>query len=399
MRPSAHAFLVIVIFSISFIGSMAFRSSMPAVTFYARGVLEASALSIGLLTSSFFAARATFSVITGSLADRFGRRMVHAAAACFLLNGLAVQLYITVETVPAILGVRFLQGILNGVAWVSIQYILGRSVREEVRGRVYAIYFAVGSLGVVGGNLLYSVLSEFPIAVVLNASSILYVASALLTLAASLLLSSVGCFSIRVKSSDTRRGAGGLALTKAAPLMIIVLGVTFFSSIVRGDLIYIYISEVFDVSEATTAQAVALASFIALAGGYILSWVSDRFGDLLALKMALAIGVAGGLIMAAKILSFALAGLILFYIANSGIVPISRRIAVTRYRLGGTTLGLVNAAGNLGAVIGASVAGYLYDVLGYASTRILSLELTIIILIYASTLVASLAASIVFLRE
>lgn len=385
--------LIVLVFTLSFIGSMAFRVSVPAVSFYTRKILEASALSVGLLTSSFFAARATFSIITGGLADKFERKIVYAAILGFFLNSLAVQLYVVVTSIPGILIVRFLQGMLNGVAWVSIQFILGKSISEAVRGRVYAVYFSIGSLGVVMGNLLYSTLSEYPIVHVLNVSSILYIASSILSLTILFLLRKVKVYSSKNREINNRGESRRADIIRAVPLMAIVLGVTFFSSMVRGDLIYIYINEAFKVTEAATAQVIAISSFIALVGGYILSWVSDSFGDTLALKIALIVGAIGGVLMGARIYVLAVLGLTLFYIANSGVIPISRRISITHYKLGGTTLGLVNASGNIGAVIGASIIGYLYDILGYTSINVVGVELATPILASALTLIVPLILS------
>ncbi len=395
-----NSVLLALTFVLSFVGTMAFRISMPAIAFFTRKVLEASALSVGLLTSSFFTARATFSIITGSLADKFGRKIIYGASLCFILNGLVVQLYALAESVPAVLGVRFLQGILNGVSWVSVQFVLGKSVNESIRGRVYAIYFALGTLGIATGNILYSILSNYPMVYILNISSVLFAIASILTLVIGLLLKGGTPLSIKkAKKTATMSKPGKLGLIKAVPLMVVVLGTTFFSSMVRGDLIYIYINEAFNVTKATAAEVVAFSSLIALVGGYILSWVSDSFGDFFALKITLTIAVIGSIIMGANVFTVAIMGLVLFYIANSGILPISRRIAVTHYKLGGTTLGLINASGNIGAVLGASVIGYLYDIFNRSSVIILGAKLTIFVLLSSSTLIASLIISLLLLKQ
>jgi len=376
---------------------MAFRISIPAVTFFTRKVLEASALSVGLLTSSFFAARAIFSVVAGGLADKYGSRVSYAASLCFLINGFVVQLYSIAKSVILIIAVRFLQGILNGISWVSVQFILGRSVSEEFRGRAYAIYFALGSLGIVAGNMAYSILSHNPIGDILNISTVLFIVSSILTLAITYNSRS----ETMVSSVERRREKSGKyegKLIGIIPLVIVVFSVTFFASMMRGDLIYVYINEFFGVSEAMVAQTIAFSSLIALIGGYMLSWFSDRFSDFSALRASLLIACLGGFLVSVRMFPLAILGLAIFYAANSGIVPISRKIAVTYYRLGGTALGLVNALGNVGAVIGASVLGYLYDKFDGTVLAMPTFELSVFALISTLSLALSLIASL-FLRE
>jgi len=376
---------------------MAFRISIPAVTFFTRKVLEASALNVGLLTSSFFAARAIFSVVAGELADKYGGKVSYAAFLCFLVNGFVVQLYSIAKSVILIIVVRFLQGVLNGISWVSVQFILGRSVSEEFRGRAYAIYFASGSLGIVAGNMTYSILSHNPIGDVLNISTVLFIVSSILALA----ITYNSRFETMVSSVERGREKSGKyegKLISIIPLVIVVFNVTFFASMMRGDLIYVYINEFFGVSEAVVAQTIAFSSLIALAGGYMLSWFSDRFSDFSALRASLLIAYLGGFLVSVRMFPLAILGLAIFYAANSGIVPISRKIAVTYYRLGGTALGLVNALGNVGAVIGASVLGYLYDKFDGTALAMPTFELSVFTLISTLSLALSLIASL-FLRE
>ena len=376
---------------------MAFRISIPAVTFFTRKVLEASALNVGLLTSSFFAARAIFSVVAGELADKYGSKVSYAASLCFLINGFVVQLYSIAKSVILIIVVRFLQGILNGISWVSVQFILGRSVSEEFRGRAYAIYFASGSLGIVAGNMAYSILSHNPIGDILNTSTVLFIVSSILTLAITYNSRSEAIVS-SVERGKEKSGKYEGKLIGIIPLIIVVFSVTFFASMMRGDLIYVYINEFFGVSEAMVAQTIAFSSLIALIGGYMLSWFSDRFSDFSALRASLLIACLGGFLVSVRMFPLAILGLAIFYAANSGIVPISRKIAVTYYRLGGTALGLVNALGNVGAVIGASVLGYLYDKFDGTVLATPTFELSVFALISTLSLALSLIASL-FLRE
>ena len=190
-------------------------------------------------------------------------------------------------------------------------------------------------------------------------------------------------------------GAGGGGAEVAAgllgvvPLVIIVLGSSMFNSIIRGDLIYVYMNEVFQLPRDAVAGYIALSSLIALPVSYLLSWVSDRVSDAASLRISLGLVLAGALLVGSTWRELALVGLAMAYGGFSGVVPVTRRVAITRYRLGGTALGLVNASGNVGNVVGAAVAGYLYDIVGAVVVG----RVTLTMLIMALPIVASLAVA------
>ncbi|MCD6084249.1 MAG: MFS transporter [Desulfurococcales archaeon] len=379
---------------LAFAGTVAFRVSIPAVAFYTRGVLEASALGVGMLTSAFFAARAIFAVVSGGLADKYGYRVLYYSAAAFLLNAAVVNLYAVATSLPEVLAIRFAQGVLNGIAWVPVQVVLGRLVPESVRGRVYSVYFALGSLGGMAGNAIYAGLADAPITAVLAVSAASFAASSALVLATAV---SVRGLELRPVRGGTKREIGGgvgeaglaVGLLGVVPLVIIVLGSSMFNSVIRGDLIYMYMNEVFELSKEVVAGYVALSSLIALPMSYLLSWVSDRVDDATSLKISLGLVLAGALLVGSTWRELALIGLAMAYGGFSGVVPVTRRVAVTKFRLGGTAIGLVNASGNIGNVVGAALAGYLYDIVGAVVVG----GVTLPTLIMASLVVASLTAA------
>ena len=391
--------IILIIFAISFFGTSAFRISIPAIAFYSRLILEASALGIGLLTSSFFAGRALFAIIAGGLADKYRFKVIYIASLCFLLNAFITYLYAFVNSVFGIIIVRFLQGALNGVSWISIQYILGSNVELSIRGRVYSIYFAIGSFGGIIGNVIYSFLSNEPLIFILMISSLLFLVASILTFGLRF-IPFIQINSINHKSKDSimHKGGGYLELVAAIPLMFIVLSVNMFGSVIRGDLIYIYMNEAFNLSRGDVANFIAFISLIALFGGYILSWLSDKINDLIALKISLFIGLIGSFLVGIKFLFGVLIGLILYYIAGSGIISISRRIAITYYRLGGMVIGLINASSNIGIVAGSFISGLIYDAYGLFELNILGMAFTFFILIMTFILIIAFIMSIIFLK-
>lgn len=109
---------------------------------------------------------------------------------------------------------------------------------------------------------------------------------------------------------------------------------------------------------------VGITSLGSLIGAYLISWVSDRYGNVLALRTSSLLGTLGAFLLGVRSGGVAVIGLLLFYVASSSVISVSRRAAITEFKLGGLILGIVNAVGNLGSVAGSAIAGYLYDLLG-----------------------------------
>jgi len=358
---------------LAFVGTTAFRVSVPAIAFYAREVLSASAFSVGLLTSMFFAARAIASILAGFLSGKTERFLLSLIiTTSFVINGFIVLLYGLIESVAWLLVVRLCQGFLNGIAWVLVQYVLGISVSENIRGRVYAVYFALGSLGSVLGNFIYSLISRQELTLSLIVSSTMYVLSGIIALVAMRTLS-IKSDTKRISSNLGFKGVERVStygfMASAVLLLLIVLGISAFSSIVRGDLIYIYLSEGLSLSRSYVAKLVGIASLGSLIGAYLISWLSDKYGNILALRVSSLLGALGSILLSVRLGEAAITGLLLFYIASSSVISVSRRAAITEFKLGGLVLGIVNAVGNLGSVTGSAITGYLYDLLGGHSTE------------------------------
>ncbi|OYT44436.1 MAG: hypothetical protein B6U85_10035 [Desulfurococcales archaeon ex4484_42] len=358
---------------LAFVGTTAFRVSIPAIAFYAREVLSASAFSVGLLTSMFFAARAVASVLAGFLSGRAGKFLLSLIiTTSFIINGFIVLLYGLVESIVWLLAVRLCQGFLNGIAWVLVQYVLGISVSENIRGRIYAVYFALGSLGSVLGNFIYSLISRQELTLSLIVSSTMYVLSGIIALVAVRTLSiksEIKRTHSNLSFKDVERASTYGFMASAILLLLIVLGISAFSSIVRGDLIYIYLSESFSLSKSYVAELVGITGLGSLIGAYLISWLSDKCGNVLALRVSSLLGALGSILLNVRLGGAAITGLLLFYIASSSVMPVSRRAAITEFKLSGLILGVVNAVGNLGSVAGSAIAGYLYDLLGVHSTE------------------------------
>ncbi len=359
---------VIALILAAFSGTAAFRLSVPAVAYFSRSALEASALGIGLITSAFFVGRALVATGAGGLADKFRERMTYLATLSFLVNAGVTYTYVYVNSIYEVVFIRFIQGSLNGLGWVSLQYVLGGLVGRKVRGRTYSIYFISGSLGGIVGNYIYSVVSKLFLSRILPISSAFFAMTSLLSLIVALSGRKLIYSQKRLASLSKLRSPGKLKTIYITPIFIALFIVGLSSAGLKGDLIYIYLKEWLGLSRAESATIIATAGLVGLAGNYILSWVADSMSDYLALAISTSLTAPGLILVGITSLPIAVAGLIFFTAGASAILTISRKVAVTFFSRGGFTIGLINAAGNLGSIAGGVLIGYLYDLLrvGYA---------------------------------
>ncbi len=383
--------------AVAFSGTAAFRLSVPAVAFFTRSVLEASALGIGLLTSAFFTGRALTSAVAGGLADKLKGRVAYIASVAFAANAAAVYAYSFAGNVWSVAFIRLIQGFLNGFAWVSMQYVLGVSVSERYRGRAFSAYFILGSLGGISGNWVYSIISNAPITQILLGSATLFLVSSAL----SGVIASTTTSPSSVREGPMKYSGGGKVLktSQALPLLLMLFATGIASALIRGDLIYVYFKEAFSLGRGYVALYIGLASLIGLVVNYSLGWVADSLGDATALTVSSAIAVAGLIMISIKDLPLALAGLIFYGAGSSSTVTISRRSALTSFARRGTVVGLVNMSGNLGSVLGGLTAGKAYDYFGLTVIQGLGAQLVEYMAVFNVPLSLSIILSVYLLRR
>ncbi len=320
-------------------------------------------LGIGLLTSSFFIARGITAIIAGGLTDKLRSKMLVASTAGFLLNALVVQLYPAVANIYWLLLLRFVQGVLNGFAWVPIQALLGFITDKNIRGRIYSIYFILGALGALTGNLIYSVLSSAPLTHILVISSIFFILSSIkIVLAKSMIGENVSIENqFEKRGQPSARHAVQTTILTIIPLILVVFSSNMFSSILKGDLIYVYLNMYLGLSKSIASLIIGFAGVIVLPVNYMISWIADKKSGKTALEISLAISIVGGLLLSMRNPFLAVSGLILAMIGGSSIVPITRKLAVSIRSYGGTGIGIINTSGNIGSMTGSAIAGLLFD--------------------------------------
>ena len=146
---------IILLILSAFTGTMAFRLATPAVAFYTRDILKASMFSVSIVSTSFVLARA-FSSISGGLMLERGRKFVYIGALAMMFNALAVQLYPLTTSWFQVVGIKLLNGFLNGLSWPVAQFVIAITTPNDIRARVTAVYFFFGSVASLLGNYIYT---------------------------------------------------------------------------------------------------------------------------------------------------------------------------------------------------------------------------------------------------
>ncbi len=379
--------------AISFLGTAAFRVQFPAVSFYSRSVLKSSFLEIGLFTSSFMAARAVASIIAGKLY----RRPCAAKALPplgFALNAFIAYLYTLVASPLQIMALRAVQGVLNGLAWVTIQVVLGELAPPRLRATMYTLYFSVGSLGIVAANFIYAHLAQLyrrPYFASMHLSLALFATAALLSAA-------LPYRTPKAREEATKRGGRGVTRF-AISMVLLPASISIAMALPSSDVIYVYVSSSMGMGRASVANLMALAMLVATVMGLGISLVADRVSTPLALRILAALSIASCASMPiANPIIFAFAIVLLVSVSRS-FRSIVRKIAVTR--MGPEGVGLVNASGNVGMVAGAAIVGWLYDVLrnrGFCLAQALCIN-EAMALIYSCVAVSIAAASTALARS
>lgn len=160
-----------------FLASLAMGMAGLALPLYLAIDLDASYIEIGLLGVTYVIFDALLSLPSGTLADRYGRRLFLALG--FFTTACVLGAYSLVGVISLVLVLRLIQGAAEAPIWVNAQAATADLSPPTKRGRAMGIYatswatgFAIGPL--IGGFLYQSV-----------GAAITFQASALLAFAAT----------------------------------------------------------------------------------------------------------------------------------------------------------------------------------------------------------------------
>ncbi|RLF98724.1 MAG: hypothetical protein DRN49_05445 [Thaumarchaeota archaeon] len=339
---------------VAFLGTAAFRAVIPAVAYYARTELMLAMGFLSILAMAFLSARALTAPLAGYFIDKGGLRRIIPVLP--IVSSIILLLYNYLKSFTFFLILRILQGIVNGFFWVFIQVSIASNTPIEWRGTALAIYFALGSVGVFVGNLLYSIIAPINSSYIFLTAFILSAAAAPLTYLAIRFIQ----VKIQVKRVKARERSEHGKLS-VHPLLLASFIIALIGAILVGDPIYVYLSEFADLSKELSALILGLTGILGLIASIPINVIADKVSEDYAIIAIAFMTCLAPFLLAVKNYQAIFIGLLAAGISWKAYTPLSRRLATSYRGQAGMTIGLVNSSMNFGTVIGLLIFGWSYD--------------------------------------
>ncbi|CAB49076.1 MFS transporter [Pyrococcus abyssi] len=336
----------------AFLGTIAFRLSTPAIAFYTRDILKASMLSISLVSVSFILARAFSSLFSGLLLEK-DKRLIYLGSVTMAGNALIVHLYPLTTSWIQVVGIKILNGLLNGISWPIAQFAIASASPDNVRARVTSVYFFLASVASVIGNYVYAQMAELTLKEQMMVASIFYLLTALsMFLAYYLLFNYV----------TPKRKGGNVEELHLDPRKVLVITslIAIITAFASGEITYVYVSEALGLGKGTTAKLIGWTGFIATALSYVTSWRADvgKVREMVSLLSMLA--SLSPLLASIKTPITVFLGIFLALFSAQSFRPISRKVLVA-YRRSSLAIGGLNAVQNVSTFLGGLFFGLAYS--------------------------------------
>ena len=355
---------LVIIFVTVFIDLLGFGIIIPLLPFYAES-FGASALVIGLLSTSFSLMQFLFAPVWGRLSDIFGRRPIILAgllgsAVSYLAFGLADSL-----------AMLFAARILAGIAGANIptaQAFIADSTTPENRARGMGLVGAAFGLGFIFGPAIGGFLSHWG-----------YSAPAFFAATLSLANFSAAVFFLPESLPPEKRGArsrpGRLAAFQRAwsrPTLALVLAVSFlvmtaFASF--ESMFALFVESRFDFGATTIGYLFAWVGLVlALVQGVLVGRVVPRIGEhrlvpaaILVMAIALS-GVAASPSVALMMAAIGVLAMGMGFNSPSMLSMVSRLADPTDQ---GSTMGVSQSLASLARIVGPMWGGFVFDHFGH----------------------------------
>ncbi|ASJ11816.1 MFS transporter [Thermococcus thioreducens] len=337
----------------AFTGTIAFRLATPAIAFYTRDILQASMLSVSIVSMSFVLARAFSSVLGGFILER-GKKLVYIGAMAMMGNALAVQLYPLTSTWVQVAGIKLLNGFLNGLSWPMAQFVIAVATPKEIRARVTAIYFFFGSIASLLGNYVYAYTIDLGLAKQMWISSAFFVLTGLIMVASYALLYG------RITPRRKRTPDGERPSLDPRRVLIIASLMAVIVAFTSGEITYVYVSEALGMEKARTATLIGWAGFLAAMLSYFASWLADVRSERRMVLLTSLLAALSPLLAAVKTAPTVFLGIFLALFAFQSFRPVSRKILASYHR-SSLAIGGVNGVQNLSTFLGGMLFGFAYS--------------------------------------
>lgn len=347
----------------------------PFLPLYAELLGATLGLQVGFMTSAFTMSRAASSIPLGGLSDKIGRKKMIVVG--LFTYGIATFAYALASDWMHLVGLRAVQGISAGMLWPSATALIADEVPPGSRGRALGTFNAAATAGLLGGPALGGGLQIFARNTlqfdIVDSFRVPFYAGGLLgILSAVLALKLVA--EHRVKSDSTIRISIANVAPKFKKTFYSLLGLSFahgFSLSFIGPIAVFYVQHEFNLSVDLTTSTMALAFFAAGLANTVSQFFMGRVADRWQRKKLLLFGVLAsqlatiGIALAPEVLLIVVmmtirSGLSASYLPalsslQEDIIPRSVR---------GKLTGVMDAASNMGSVLGPIVGFALYDYVG-----------------------------------
>ncbi|ADT83033.1 MFS transporter [Thermococcus barophilus] len=356
----------------AFTGTLAFRLAVPAVAFYTRDILKASMVNISVISASFILARSLSALFSGLLLEK-RKGLVYLGALAMTGNALAVNLYPFTSSWIHVVGIKLMNGFLNGIAWPIAQFVIAVSSPKEIRSRVTALYFIFGNFAGLLGNYTYALTQEFGLKGQMYLASLFFFLTALCMLLSYWLLYEK---IVPKREKDTKEGE---APVDAKKILILSALISFLAAFTSGEITYVYVAETLNLDRGTATTLIGLIGFIAT----LLAYIPSKFADLgNERKVLITVSILAGvspILAAIKNPITVFLGILMAIFAAQTFRPISRSLLASAKRAS-ATIGGINAVRNISTTAGQLVFGLAYSL---GEVAILGIVLKAALLIFA----------------
>jgi len=344
---------IVLLITSAFTGTIAFRLATPAIAFYTRDVLKASMFAVSLVSMSFVLARAFSSVLGGLVLER-GKKLVYLGALAMMGNALAVHLYPLTSSWLQVVGIKLLNGFLNGLSWPMAQFVIAVATPREIRARVTAVYFFFGSIASLLGNYVYAY------TVKLGLAGQMWIASAFFVLTGLIMLLSYYLLYDEITPKRKKTPGGEKPSLDPRKVLAIASLMAVIVAFTSGEITYVYVSEVLRMSKERTAVLLGWTGFLSSLLSYFVSWAADVRSEARMVKLTSLMAAVSPLLAAIKTAPTVFLGIFLALFAFQSFRPISRKVLASYHR-SSLAIGGVNAVQNLSTFLGGMLFGVAYS--------------------------------------
>ncbi|HEX2310921.1 MAG TPA: MFS transporter [Vicinamibacterales bacterium] len=353
---------LLVIFLTVFIDLLGFGIIIPLLPFYAEH-FGASALMVGLLSTSFSVAQFLFAPFWGRLSDRIGRRPVILLG--LLGSAVSYALFAMATSLPALFVARTLAGVA-GANIPTAQAFIADTTTAETRARGMGIIGAAFGLGFIFGPAIGGFLSHWG-----------YAAPA--WFASALSLANFGAAVVLLPESRPAHvgdlsGPGRFEVIRRAvvrpnlPMVLLVYFLVLTSFASFEAMFALYSERRFGFTAATIGYMFAWVGVVlATVQGLLVGRVVKRVGERVVIPAAIMVlaGALGLVPLADSVPVLAAAcGLLALGMGFNSPSLLSAISQLADPRDQGSTLGVSQSLGSLARIIGPLWGGWVFDHLG-----------------------------------